>query len=46
MIFNFNMSFTDDEWKIIIMEYLRLWTGIPLTTNGDYDIENLKFCDG
>ena len=46
MIFNFNMSFTDDEWKIIIMEYLRLWTGIPLTTNGDYDIENLKFFDG
>ena len=46
MIFDFNMSFTDDEWKIIIIEYLRVWTGIPLTTNGDYDIENLKFFDG
>jgi len=46
MIFNFNMSFTDDEWKLIIIEYLRVWTGVPLTTNGDYDIENLKFFDG
>ena len=46
MIFDFNMSFTDDEWKIIIIEYLRVWTSIPLTTNGDYDIENLKFFDG
>ena len=46
MIFNFNMSFTDEEWKLIIIEYLRIWTGIPLTTNGDYDIENLKFFDG
>lgn len=46
MIFNFNMSFTDDEWKGIIIEYLRAWTGIPLTTNGGYDIEDLKFFDG
>ena len=46
MIFDFNMSFTDDEWKSIIIEYLRVWTGIPLTTNGGYDIENLKFFDG
>lgn len=46
MIFNFNMSFTDDEWKGIIIEYLRIWTGIPLTTNGGYDIEDLKFFDG
>ena len=46
MIFNFNMSFTDDEWKLIILEYLRAWTGISLTTNGDYDVEDLKFFDG
>lgn len=46
MIFNFNMSFTDDEWKLIIIEYLRLWTGVPLTSNGGYDIEDLKFFDG
>ena len=46
MIFDFNMSFTDDEWKSIIIEYLRVWTGIPLTTNGGYDIEELKFFDG
>ena len=46
MIFNFNMSFTDDEWKLIILEYLRVWTGISLTTNGGYDIEDLKFFDG
>ena len=46
MIFNFNMSFTDDEWKLIILEYLRVWTGISLTTNGSYDIEDLKFFDG
>jgi len=38
MIFNFNMSFTDDEWKLIILEYLRVWTGISLTTNGGYDV--------
>ena len=46
MIFNFKMSFTDDEWKLIIIEYLRVWTGIPLTPNGGYDIEDLKFFDG
>ena len=46
MIFNFNMSFADDEWKLIIIEYLRVWTGIPLTINGGYDIEDLKFFDG
>ena len=46
MIFNLNMSFTDDEWKLIILEYLRVWTGISLTTNGGYDIEDLKFFDG
>lgn len=46
MIFNFNMSFTDDEWKLIILEHLRVWTGISLTTNGGYDIEDLKFFDG
>lgn len=46
MIFNFNMSFTDGEWKSIIIEYLRVWTSIPLTTNGGYDIEDLKFFDG
>lgn len=46
MIFNFNMSFTDDEWKLIIIEYLRVWTGIPLTPYGGYDIEDLKFFDG
>ncbi len=46
MIFNFNMSFTDDEWKLIILEYLRVWTGISLTTNGGYDVEDLKFFDG
>ena len=46
MIFNFNMSFTDDEWKLIILECLRVWTGISLTTNGSYDIEDLKFFDG
>ena len=40
------MSFTDDEWKLIIIEYLRVWTGIPLTPNGGYDIEDLKFFDG
>ena len=46
MIFNFNMSFTDDQWKLIILEYLRVWTGISLTTNGGYDIEDLRFFDG
>lgn len=47
MIFNFNnMAFSDDEWKHIIIEYLRLWTGIPLTSDVGYDIEDLKFFDG
>ena len=40
------MTFTDDEWKIIIIEYLRVWTNIPLSTNEGYDIEDLKFFDG
>ena len=46
MIFNFNMSFADDKWKLIILEYLRVWTEIPLTSNDGYDVEDLKFFDG
>ena len=47
MIFNFqNMDFLDDEWKYIILQYLKEWTEIPLDPNYGYDIEELKFFDG
>ena len=47
MIFNFNnMAFSDEDWKYIILQYLKEWTEIPLTTNDGYDIEELKFFDG
>ena len=47
MIFNFpNMRFSDDAWKYMILQYLKEWTEIPLTTNDGYDIEELKFFDG
>ena len=47
MIFNVNnMAFSDDDWKYIILQYLKEWTEIPLTTNDGYDIEELKFFDG
>lgn len=47
MIFNFNnIAFSDEDWKYIILQYLKEWTEIPLTTNDGYDIEELKFFDG
>ncbi len=47
MIFNFpSIEFEDEEWKYIILRYLKGWTEIPLTTNDGYDIEELKFFDG
>lgn len=47
MIFNFNnMAFSDEDWKYIILQYLKEWTEIPLTTNDGYDFEELKFFDG
>ena len=47
MIFNFNyMDFSDEDWKYIILQYLKEWTEIRLTTNDGYDFEELKFFDG
>lgn len=47
MIFNFgNMTFSDEDWKYIILQYLKEWTGIPLNPTYGYDIEELKFFDG
>ena len=47
MIFNFNnMDFSDDDWKYIILQYLKEWTEIPLNPTYGYDIEELKFFDG
>lgn len=47
MIFNYNnMDISDDDWKHIIIQYLREWTGIPLNSAYCYDIEELKFFDG
>lgn len=47
MIFNFtNMMFSDEDWKCIIVEYLREWTGVSLNSALGYDIEELKFFDG
>lgn len=47
MIFDFrNMTFSDDDWKYIILQYLKEWTEIPLNPNYGYDIVELKFFDG
>lgn len=47
MIFNFNnMDFSDEDWKYIILQYLKEWTEIPLKPTYGYDIEELKFFDG
>ena len=47
MIFNFNyMDFSDEDWKYIILQYLKEWTEIPLNPTYGYDIEELKFFDG
>ena len=47
MIFNFgNMKFSDEDWKYIILQYLKEWTEIPLNPTYEYDIEELKFFDG
>ena len=40
------MTFSDDDWKYIILQYLKEWTEIPLNPNYGYDIEELKFFDG
>lgn len=47
MIFNFgNMTFSDEDWKYIILQYLKEWTEIPLNPTYGYDLEELKFFDG
>lgn len=47
MIFDLpNINFSDEEWIIIISEYLNGWTETPLSPNDGYDIDELKFYDG
>ena len=47
MIFDYmNIGFSDDEWIEIIKEYLAEWTEIPLSTNGQYNKDDLRFFDG
>ena len=47
MILNFpNIPFDDEEWIYILKYYLKGWTEISLTTNGGYDIDEIKFYDG
>ena len=47
MIFNFfHMQFSDADWIYIILQYLREWTEIPLSSTSGYDAERLKFFDG
>ena len=47
MIFPFtHMDFSDEAWIYIILQYLREWTEIPLSSTAGYDIEKLKFFDG
>ncbi len=47
MIFDFaNMVFTDEDWIVILREYLNSWTEIPLNPTNGYDIDDLKFYDG
>lgn len=47
MIFDYmNIEFSDDEWIDIIKRWLNEWTEIPLTTNGGYNKDDLRFFDG
>lgn len=47
MILDFhNMNFSDEDWKYIIIQYLKEWTEIPLSCTDGYDKNELKFFDG
>lgn len=40
------VNFNDDEWIYILIEVLKGWTEITLSTTSGYDKENLRFFDG
>lgn len=47
MILNLpNIPFNDNDWIYILINYLKGWTEIPLTTTIGYDLDKLKFYDG
>lgn len=47
MIFNMpSIHLEDEEWIYFLMRILKGWTEIPLSIDGGYDGETLKFYDG
>ena len=41
-----SISFNDNDWICILINYLYGWTEIPLNSTYGYNLDDLKFYDG